>query len=460
MSTGTQTRERTRLRKLVARERLRFEETHPRSRALFDETSATLLQGVPMCWMSCWAGGFPVFFRDARGASLTDVDGHTYVDFCLGDSAAMAGHGPKATARAVSDRYARGTTAMLPTDDAAWVGRELGRRFGLDVWQFSLTASDANRWVLRLARALTGRPKVLVFNGCYHGVVDEAVVMLDESGTARARHGNIGPAVDPTTTTEVIEFNDVEALERVLAAEQVACVLTEPVLTNIGIVPPAQGYHDALREITRRTGTLLVIDETHTFSSGPGGYTSAHRLEPDFLTLGKAIGGGIPIGAYGMRRELAERIVAAGFELDDTGAFGSTLAGNALSMAAARATLEHVLTDSAFERMTALCERFADAVEDVLRERAVAWHIVRVGARAEYRFAPEVPRTGGESSANSDLDLDAYMHSYLLNRGVLITPFHNMALMSPDTKAADVDRHTEVFGAAVDELIREEAIEA
>jgi glutamate-1-semialdehyde 2,1-aminomutase len=341
---------------------------------------------------------------------------------------------------------------MMPTEDAAWVGRELVRRFGLDAWQFALTATDANRWVLRIARTLTGRPKVLVFNGCYHGTVDESVIWL-EDGVPRSRPGNVGPAVDPVETTKVVEFNDVEALRAALEPGDVAAVLAEPALTNIGIVLPDPEYHEQLRRITSETGTLLIIDETHTMSTGPGGYTAEHGLEPDILTVGKSIAGGVPIGAYGMRRDLADRILAADVDLEDVGGVGGTLAGNALSLAAARATLGEVLTEQAFARMVPLAERFTAGVQGVLDSRRVPWNIVQLGARAEYRFCPKPPRTGGESAAAHDGELDAYMHVYLMNRGVLITPFHNMALMCPDTVEADVDRHTEVFAEAVDDLI-------
>jgi glutamate-1-semialdehyde 2,1-aminomutase len=445
--------DRGRLSALVERERERFAQRNPRSRELSGEMGQTLIGGVPMSWMTMWAGGFPLVFDRASGASIVDVDGHEYVDLCLGDTGAMAGHAPEATAAAVDRQYRRGTTTMLPSEDAAWVGRELVRRFGLDAWQFALTATDANRWVLRMARQITGRPKILVFNYCYHGTVDETIVTLDDRGAAASRPGNVGPAVDPAVTTRVVEFNDVGALERALEPRDVACVLAEPALTNIGIVLPDPGFHDALREITRRTGTLLVIDETHTLSSGPGGYTLAHGLDPDILTLGKAIAGGIPIGAYGMRREIAERVLAADVDLEDTGGVGGTLAGNALSMAAARATLEHVLTEEAYSRMLPLAERFTAGVREVLTTRRVPWSIVQLGARAEYRFTPVPPRNGGESAAAHDAELDSYMHVYLMNRGVLITPFHNMALISPATTAADVDRHTVVFAEAVDELI-------
>jgi glutamate-1-semialdehyde 2,1-aminomutase len=342
---------------------------------------------------------------------------------------------------------------MLPTEDAVWAGEELARRFGLPRWQFTLSATDANRFAIRMCRALTGRPKILVFNGCYHGTVDETFATLREDGSVGVRAGNVGPPVDPALTTKVVELNDVDALEAALAPGDVACVLAEPALTNIGIILPDPGFHQALRELTRRTGTLLVIDETHTFSAGPGGYTAAYGLEPDLLTIGKAIGGGVPVGAFGVTAELAERALAQpDADYEDVGGVGGTLAGNALSLAAVRATLGEVLTGDAFARMTALGERLADGVAKAIASAGRPWHVTRLGARAEYRFAPTPPRNGGESAAAGDEQLERFLHLYALNRGVLITPFHNMALVSPATTVADVDRHSEVFAAALAEL--------
>ena len=403
-----------------------------------------------MNWMDRWPGGFPVVLDHAEGASLTDLDGRSYVDFCLGDTGAMAGHAPEATARAVRAQVERGVTAMLPTEDAVWAAEELARRFGLPRWQFTLSATDANRFAIRLARELTRRPKVLVFNYCYHGTVDETFAVL-EHGRVVARAHNIGPPVDLAVTTRVVEWNDVAGLERQLAHGDVACVLAEPALTNIGIVLPVPGYHDALRELTRRAGTLLVIDETHTMSTGPGGYTAAHGLHPDMLTVGKALAGGIPIGAFGMAEEVATRVERA--ELDDTGGIGGTLAGNALSMAAARATLEHVLTGDAYARMVPLAARFAAGVEGAISAHRLPWHVVRLGARAEYGFCSPPPGNGGAAHAAIDHELDRYTHLHALNRGILLTPFHNMALMSPATTEADVDRHTEVFAEAAARLV-------
>jgi glutamate-1-semialdehyde 2,1-aminomutase len=446
--------DRDRLAELLGRERDHYLERHPRSRAAYRAGAAHLLGGVPMTWMNKAAGRFPVYLAEARGATVVDLDGHRYVDLCLGDTAAMAGHSPPATVAAVQRRYAEagGATAMLPTEDAAWVGAELARRFTVPRWSFSLTATDANRWALRLARLVTGRPKVLVCNWCYHGTVDETFVTLGPDGPA-SRQGNVGPPVDPATTTRVVEFNDLDALDRELAAGDVACVLMEPALTNIGIVLPAPGYLAGVRELTRRHGVLLVNDETHTLSAGPGGCTLAWGLEPDMVTVGKAIAGGIPAGAYGLSAEVAERVaVRRDADLVDTGGVGGTLAGNALSVAAMRATLEHVLTDQAFAAMTALADRFTAGVDQVLAACQIPWSVVQLGARAEYRFTAPAPADGGRSAAAGDDDLDDYLHLYLHNRGVLLTPFHNMALMCPATTEADVDLHTEVFGAAVAEL--------
>jgi glutamate-1-semialdehyde 2,1-aminomutase len=440
--------DRDRLAALTERERERFAADHPRSLELHERCRVSLMAGVPMPWMAMWPGGSPVYLAEARGARVTDVDGNEYVDFCLGDTGAMAGHSPEPAMAALRERA--GITVMLPTEDAEWVGTELTRRFGLPYWQFSLTATDANRWVLRMLREISGRPKVLVFNWCYHGSVDEAFVTLDAERRERSRVGNVGPMVDPAETTRVAEFNELASVEAALAHGDVACVLMEPALTNIGIVLPEPGFLAGVREACTRAGTLLVIDETHTLSAGPGGCTAAWGLEPDVVTLGKSIGGGVPIGTYGVSAEVADRIAAAeDADFEDTGGVGGTLAGNALSLAAARATLAGVLTPEAFGRMTALQERFSAGVQATIDRHGLPWCVVPLGARTEYRFTASPPRTGSESEAAADGALEDYLHLALLNRGVLITPFHNMALMCPATTEADVDRHSEAFADAV-----------
>ena len=447
---STRILDRARLAGLMADETERFAAEHPRSHALHERAKASLLDGVPMNWMVRWAGPFPLFVEEASGARFTCVDGHEYVDFCLGDTGAMAGHGPSPTIAAVERQLKRGITHMLPTEDAIWAGEELARRFGLPAWQFTLSATDANRFALRLARHITGRSKVLVHDQCYHGSVDESFAVLDEGGAVRPRRGLIGPQVDVAETTRVVELNDIDGLERALADRDVAAVLVEPALTNIGIVLPEPGYHDALRDLTRRTDTILIIDETHTICAGPSGATGAWGLEPDMLIIGKTIGGGIPVAAYGMTREIGDRVRASiPPEDSDVGGIGGTLAGYALSLAAVRATLGEVLTDDAFERMLPLGARWADGVDSVIHAHDVPWHVTRLGARAEYHFMPDPPRTGAEQAANADPDLEQFLHLWAMNRRVLMTPFHNMALMSPSTTEVDVDRHTEVFEAAV-----------
>jgi len=438
---------------LMARELERFRAEHPRSLELAEQARNNLLGGVPMHWMVRWPGGFPVFAAEAEGARFRDVDGHEYVDLCLGDTGAMTGHAPAPTIEAINRQAPRGITLMLPSEDALWVGSELQRRFGLPTWQFALTATDANRFAIRIARAITKRPKILVFNWCYHGTVDETFATLDEDHHVIAREGNIGPPVPLAETTRVVEFNDVEGLEHQLAMGDVACVLAEPALTNIGIVLPAPSFHTELRKLTRDTDTLLIIDETHTLSAGPGGYTRAYGLEPDMLTIGKTIAGGIPAAAYGFSELVAERVQAEiTDEVADTGGIGGTLAANVLQFAAMRATLSEVLTDEAFERMIALGERFEAGVQQAIDTYGLPWHVTRLGCRVEYLFHAERSVTGVQAAAAGDEKLDRLIHLYALNRGILLTPFHNMALMSPATTEADVDRHTEVFDEAAREL--------
>ena len=444
-----------RLHALLERELATFAERHPRTRSLHERARGSLLDGVPMNWMVKWAGPFPLFLESASGAHAKCVDGHDYVDLCLGDTGAMAGHGAAPVIEAVERQLRRGITTMLPTEDAAWVGEELTRRFGLPSWQFTMTATDANRFSLRLARAITGRPFVAVHEWCYHGSVDESFAVLagDGSGRVLARHGNIGPQVDPSVTTRVIPFNDLEALDRALADRQVAALLIEPALTNVGIVLPDPGYLEGVREITRRHGTVLIHDETHTICAGPGGMTGAGGYEPDMLVIGKTIGGGIPVATYGMTAEIADRVRAAVPREDsDVGGIGGTLAGYALSMAAARATLGEVLTAAAFERMLPLAERWERGVRDVIEAHGAPWSVTRLGARAEYHFMPDPPRDGADQIAHADPELERLLHLWVMNRGVLMTPFHNMALMSPATTEADVDQHTAAFDAALEAL--------
>jgi glutamate-1-semialdehyde 2,1-aminomutase len=446
--------DRARLASLIARERTSYAAAHPRSAALF-AAADHLFGRVPMTWMAKWSGGFPLYLDRARGNRIVDVDRREYVDFALGDTGAMAGHSPQPTIDAVAERLGAlgGATTMLPTADAEWVGAELTRRFGLPLWSFTLTATDANRWAIRLARLGTGRPKILTFAYCYHGSVDEAFAVPGPGGEAVSRAGNAGAPVALRLTTRVAEFNDLGSVKAQLAHGDVAAILTEPALTNIGIVLPEPRFHDGLRELATRYGALLVIDETHTFSAGPGGATRLWGLQPDILVIGKSIGGGIASGAYGISQDVAE-LVGAHPEADliDVGGVGGTLAGNALSVAAMRATLEGVLTDEAFASMVDLATEFTGGVQETIDRTGVPWSVSELGARSEYRFASPAPRTGSASAAAGDDELDEFLHLYMVNRGVLITPFHNMALMCPVTSRDDVELHTRLFAEAVDEL--------
>jgi glutamate-1-semialdehyde 2,1-aminomutase len=435
-----------RLARLHAEEVARFRAARARSRELHERALTAMPGGVPMSWMVKWPGPWPVYAAEASGAHVTCVDGIDHVDLCLGDTGAMTGHSPAATVAAVREQAGRGLTAMLPTEDAAVAAEDLARRFGLPQWQFTLTATDANRHLLRYARHVTGRPRVLVIDHCYHGSVDEAFATLDAAGRVVARRGNLGPPVPLDVTTVVVPFNDADAMASALATEDVACVLLEPAMTNIGIVLPEPGYLAAVRESCDRHGTLLVVDETHTLCAGPGGMTRAERLRPDAVVVGKTIGGGVPAAAFGMTADWAGRVAGSvALEDVDLGGVGGTLAGNALSMAAVRATLTEVLTDEAFATMTADAERWTEGVRTVLAAEGLPWHVTRLGCRAEYGFSPAPPPDGAAAAAADDFALQQYLHLAALNDGVLLTPFHNMALMSPVTSADDVDRHTRSF---------------
>ena len=443
------------LNQLFERERAEFIANHPKSAAAYNRAEH-LFGRVPMTWMNKKAGGFPIYLDRAHGNRVWDIDGNEYIDFALGDTGAMTGHSAPAVVEAVTKRVADlgGLTTMLPTEDAEWVGANLSERFGMAKWSFSLTATDANRWAIRLVRAITGKPKILVNSYCYHGSVDESLIVVGPDGEGMDRPGNVGAPVDVTMTSRVAEFNDLAGLERQLAHGDVAAVLMEPAMTNIGIVLPEPGYLAGVRELTRKYDALLIIDETHTFSAGWGGMTMRDNLEPDVFVIGKAIAGGIPTGTYGLSAELAERVMArTDLDLVDMGGVGGTLAGNPLQVAAMRAALEQVLTKENFAKMIDLATYFTKGVQGLFEKYDLPWSINQLGTRAEYRFAKPYPINGTASLATYDADLEDFLHLYLLNRGVMLTPFHNMALMCPTTTVADVDRHNDVFEAAIRELV-------
>ena len=440
---------------LFDRERELFASLHPKSQAAYARADH-LFGKVPMTWMNKKAGGFPIYLDRAHGNTVWDIDGNEYIDFALGDTGAMAGHSAPPVIAAIQKRVAElgGLTTMLPTEDAEWVGANLTERFGMAKWSFSLTATDANRWAIRLVRAITGKPKILVNSYCYHGSVDETLIVVGPDGEGMSRPGNVGSPVDVTMTSRVAEFNDLEGLERQLAHGDVAAVLMEPALTNVGIVLPEPGYLAGVRELTRKYDALLIIDETHTFSAGWGGMTMRDNLVPDVFVIGKAIAGGIPTGTYGLSAEFAERVMSrTDLDLIDMGGVGGTLAGNPLQVAAMRATLEEVLTKENFAKMIDLATLYTQGVQDLFDRYDLPWSINQLGTRAEYRFAKPYPITGTDAFHSADADLEDFLHLYLVNRGVMLTPFHNMALMCPTTTVAEIERHHEVFEAAIKELL-------
>ena len=445
---------RDKLKKVYEEELELFKELHPTSIARFERAKNSMLLGVPLNWMVRYAGKIPISVDDSFGAHLIDADGIEYVDFCLGDTGSMTGHGTMPTADVIAAQAHKGTSFMLPVEDATWCAEELGRRFGMKYWQFATSATDANRFALRMARQITKRPKVVIFNWCYHGTVDESFATMTETGETINRIGNIGPQINPAVTTKVVEWNDAEALEEALKDEDVAVVLAEPVMTNIGIVHPQPGFHQKMRELTRKYGTYLLIDETHCMCCGTGGYTKYAGLDPDIIVAGKTLAGGIPVGVYGFTEEFGNKIAA---ELDAlyglVKGVGGTLAANALTMAAMRSILSDVLTEEYFERNIPKAKKFNEGVEATIKEFGLPWSTTQLGTRTEYWFCPEVAKNGSEAVSFRDFELDWYCHLYSLNRGILLTPFHNMAVLTDAHTDEDIEKHTKVFREAVSKIV-------
>ena len=435
------------------RERATFADNTPRSQALAAQAARHMLFGVPLHWMTDWSTPFSLTVNQASGAQVIDADGHSYVDFCLGDTGAMFGHAPAAVASALMQQASKGYTAMMASEEAVWVATELARRFALPVWQFALSASDANRFVLRWLRAATGRSKILIFNGCYHGTVDDVFVDLVD-GQPRQRDSLLGQVTDLTANTVVVEFNDLAALEHALKAGDVACVLAEPVMTNIGMVLPQEGYWAEAQKIIQRYGTLLVLDETHTISSGPGGYAVRHGLQPDALVLGKPVAGGVPCAVYGFSEAVATRVELAKRQAPPGhSGVGTTLTANMLTMAAMRANLAEVMTDAAYATMFELADYLAQGLRRVIARHQLPWCVTQVGARTEFQFTRTTPLNGSEAEKILDSDLEKIIHLFLLNRGMLITPFHNMMLVCPQTTTTGIDQFLVAFDACLQLLV-------
>ena len=438
---------------MLAREDALFTQRNPGSKRLSEQAGKHWLRGVPMHWMVDWATPFPLFVKRAQGVDVADADENNYIDFCLGDTGAMFGHSPRPVVDTLQREAASGFTTMLPSADAGIVGALLADRFGPPVWQVTATASDANRAVLKWCRAITGRKKILVFNHCYHGAVDETYVTID-GGNPRNDPALIGEVRDLTEFTKMVEFNDIAALEAALAPGDVACVLAEPIMTNAGMVLPDEGYHEKLRAITRATHTLLIIDETHCISSGPGGYTREHDLDPDGIVLGKPIAGGIPAAVYGFSAAAASQI--RGYletRVPGHSGIGTTLAGSKIQLALMRTMLETYFTKETYAPLIALAKTLEEGIADVIVKYSLPWHVVRAGARVEFMCCPDRPRNGGETEKMIHRPIDQALHRYLLNRGVIITPFHNMMLICPATTQAHVDQLIDSLDGCIAELM-------
>ena len=441
-----------------AAEQARFLQRNPRSQALAERARQSLFGGVPMHWMADWSTPCPLFVERAKGARFHDVDGHEYIDFCLGDTGSMFGHSPEPVAKALAEQAGNGLTTMLPGEDALVCGELLAARFGLPYWQVTATATDANRYVLRWARAITQRNTLLVFDGCYHGTLDD-VMVRQRDGRTQHRSGLIGQAYDLTEYSRAIPFNDIPALEAALAQGDVCALLCEPAMTNIGMVLPDPGFLEKCRELTRKYGALLIIDETHTISTDIGGCTRLWNLEPDFFVLGKPIAGGVPCGVYGCSAGMASAMQAArqrasaGSQGHGHSGMGTTLSANALAMHCMRANLEQVMTVEAYQHMLPLAQRLAEGLRQVIRKYALAWSVTELGARCEFQFCARPPRNGAEAEAAFHDELQMALHLYLINRGILITPFHNMTLCCPQTTAADVDCLLHTLEQALGELL-------
>lgn len=443
------------LSKLSERETKAFVERTKKSKEAFDKAHENLLDGVPMPWMADWGTEHPIFLEMAKDQKCWDIDGNEYIDFCLGDTGAMFGHSPDATAKTIAERGQCGITTMMPTLDSLDIGKELSKRFGLPTWQVAMTATEANRYVIRNARTLTGRPKILVMQECYHGSLDETLPHIGEDGKLCLRSEyDSNPGLPKDLLTRVVEFNDLDAMEKELAHEDVAAVLLEPVMTNCGMVLPEEGYLDGVRALCDKYGSYMIIDETHTFSEGYGGYTRAHGLKPDFLTIGKSIAGGVPISAYGFTREITDKIAEmyGNGGVSDPMGIGGTLAANQFAIACMNTQLSKVATEEAFEKMFAGLEKLADGLEAVLAKHQVPWSLTRSGARCELQFMPTSPKCGTEAKNYFDWDLMYYTHLYLHNRGIIITPFHNMMLVSPVTTEEDIDRLIKAWDECIGEL--------
>ena len=441
-----------RLTTCALREAKRYAAARPKAKKALEKGADAYLSGVPLHWMKDWPMPHLPLVAKAKDASLTDIDGYQIDDFCLGDTGSMFGHSPAPIAKSIRHQATRGLTYMLPTEDALEAGRLLQATFGPFRWQIATTATDANRFAIRVARAITGRAKILVFNGCYHGTVDDAMVELS-NGKTQNRQGLMGQVADLTLGATCVEFNDLAAVEAALATGEIAAILTEPVMTNSCMVLPAAGFHDGLRTLSRRYGALLIMDETHTISSGLGGYTRVHSLSPDIFVVGKCVAGGLPTAVWGLSDETAQRYEEANAaRAPGHSGMGTTLSANPLQFACLVANLSHVMTAKNYAHMEKLAERLAHGLTAVIDRKKAPWHVVRVGARVEFICTPGPLHNGTEAALAHQPQVESALHTALLNRGSLIAPFHNMMLISPKTRKRQVDRLIAAFDEVLTEL--------
>jgi glutamate-1-semialdehyde 2,1-aminomutase len=440
------------VRELKAREDAAFEAARPRSAALWRQGRAVMPNGVPMSWLRDSYDHAPLFVDGGAGSHFSDADGFDYADFNIADMSMFAGYAPEPVVDAVARRIAAGSQFMLPSEDSVWVAQELARRYGIGKWQFTLSATHANTEAIRIARVVTGRDKVLFFDGKYHGHFDEVLVELHDG---RLVPEEAGLPRDVTAKTAIVPFNDPAALERALASREIAIVITEPALTNnVGLLMPDEGFHAALRSLTRVTATLLAYDETHTQVVGPGGLTSMWGLSPDLVTIGKSIAGGVPLGAYGMTESVAEVLERPSGRDDPKPlvATGGTLFGNPLSMAAARATMAEVLTPAAYAHTHELGAALADGIASAIGAAGLPWTTHRWWPRSGVTFAPGLPRNAVEAYAHLDVPLRRLQRVYLANRGVWDAIVGAGPTCSVPATEADVGAYVEAFGSLVGEL--------
>lgn len=440
--------------KILQTERQRYLQLHSCSAELSKSADQHFLYGVPMHWMNDWGTPSPLFVTSANGAHFTCADNIDYADFCLGDTGAMFGHSPPAVAKAIVNQAKKGFTAMLPSTLAPNVGEALSNFFGLDCWQLATTATDANRFVLRWARAVTGRKKVLVFDGCYHGTVDDSMLDIVD-GKVINRQSLLGQVQDLTLYSVAVPFNDLAAVERELASGDFAALLTEPALTNCGMVLPNDGFIEALRALCTKYSALLILDETHTISTAHGGWAKANKVVPDFLVVGKPIAGGLPAAVYGFSSDMAARMkTAKDSATPGHSGIGTTLSGNMMTLAATHATLTKVATEAAYQHMLALARLLEHQLNAAINANNLPWNITRLGARLELQFCASAPTNAAEARNAQNDTIEGAIHLYLLNRGVLLTPFHNMMLVCPATSVADVSKLIRIFNDCLTELTK------